>query len=371
VVRSYLYGLCKSKSYINILHVITSTYDHRVWRTGLPVRSAVLKPHAGKLVVRWVTTSESLLLQRLAVVPEMPDECVTSLGAVTGVLTALSWTLESVYIWRKSFECACLLLRTLQNKPTPWLSSKRKHKFKDPRLVCRKAQTPVGSLSRTATVLHTHPFYMESNPQRFTVGLPALRVLPEEPMLCSTTLQSKRDAMDFARARDVNQIMRTLPETGEEVVTKVIELLRVRKDNLTMKLGLKELAKEVGVTPSYLCRVFKKTMGITVGTYLMEFEKESSEDGTESSARTPSQFGSDVSSGTGLTLPATEESLQVPFGDMQGGVSKEGVRNIAEALDLNFNFHECCANIDDQFWTEDYWTEDSWNAGFWNEGSLY
>ena len=40
----------------------TSTYDHRVWRTGLPVRSAVLKPHAGKLVVRWVTTSESLLL---------------------------------------------------------------------------------------------------------------------------------------------------------------------------------------------------------------------------------------------------------------------------------------------------------------------
>ena len=38
------------------------TYDHRVWRTGLPVRSAVLKPHAGQLVVGWVTTSESWLL---------------------------------------------------------------------------------------------------------------------------------------------------------------------------------------------------------------------------------------------------------------------------------------------------------------------
>src|SRR5436190_23394911 len=38
------------------------TYDHRVWRTGLPVRSAVLKPHAGRLVVGWVTTSESRLL---------------------------------------------------------------------------------------------------------------------------------------------------------------------------------------------------------------------------------------------------------------------------------------------------------------------
>ncbi|KAJ5520794.1 L-lysine 2-3-aminomutase [Penicillium fimorum] len=40
----------------------TITYDHRVWKTGLPVRSAVLKPHAGELVVGWVTTSESSLL---------------------------------------------------------------------------------------------------------------------------------------------------------------------------------------------------------------------------------------------------------------------------------------------------------------------
>ncbi|KAJ9483967.1 hypothetical protein VN97_g9422 [Penicillium thymicola] len=41
---------------------ILNTYDHRVWKTGLPVRSAVLKPHAGELVVGWVTTSESSLL---------------------------------------------------------------------------------------------------------------------------------------------------------------------------------------------------------------------------------------------------------------------------------------------------------------------
>ena len=50
------------KFYINLSVNQTSTYDHRVWRTGLPVRSAVLKPHAGRLVVGWVTTSESLLL---------------------------------------------------------------------------------------------------------------------------------------------------------------------------------------------------------------------------------------------------------------------------------------------------------------------
>ena len=47
---------------IGDFYVFPSTYDHRVWKTGLPVRSAVLKPHAGWLVVGWVTTSESRLL---------------------------------------------------------------------------------------------------------------------------------------------------------------------------------------------------------------------------------------------------------------------------------------------------------------------
>ena len=47
---------------INLARKVSGTYDHRVWKTGLPVRSAVLKPHAGRLVVGWVTTSESRLL---------------------------------------------------------------------------------------------------------------------------------------------------------------------------------------------------------------------------------------------------------------------------------------------------------------------
>ena len=41
---------------------VPNTYEHRKWKTGLPVRSAVLKPLAGRLVVGWVTTSESRLL---------------------------------------------------------------------------------------------------------------------------------------------------------------------------------------------------------------------------------------------------------------------------------------------------------------------
>ncbi|KOS46506.1 hypothetical protein ACN38_g2513 [Penicillium nordicum] len=47
---------------IILFYTKTNTYDHRVWKIGLPVRSAVLKPHAGELVVGWVTTSESSLL---------------------------------------------------------------------------------------------------------------------------------------------------------------------------------------------------------------------------------------------------------------------------------------------------------------------
>ena len=38
------------------------TYDHRLKKTGHPVRSAIHKLQIGRLVVGWVTTSESLLL---------------------------------------------------------------------------------------------------------------------------------------------------------------------------------------------------------------------------------------------------------------------------------------------------------------------
>jgi len=49
------------------MHIVTFAtlsfaIDHRTWKTELPVRSVVLKPYAGRLVVGWVTTSEYLLL---------------------------------------------------------------------------------------------------------------------------------------------------------------------------------------------------------------------------------------------------------------------------------------------------------------------
>jgi hypothetical protein len=41
---------------------IAFTFDHRTLRTRLPVRSALFKQRTGGLVVRWVTTGESPLL---------------------------------------------------------------------------------------------------------------------------------------------------------------------------------------------------------------------------------------------------------------------------------------------------------------------
>lgn len=40
------------------------------------------------------------------------------------------------------------------------------------------------------------------------------------------------------------------------------------------KQGLEAIAMQTGVSRSYLCRAFKKTMGVTVGEYIREFEKE-------------------------------------------------------------------------------------------------
>ena len=117
-----------------------------------------------------------------------------------------------------------------------------------------------------------------------------------------------------------------------------------------MKRCLKELAKEVGVTPSYLCRVFKKTMGVTVGAYMKEFERETSEDETESSVRSPTTVGSGVvDAETARRMPATPaRSLSAPVECRTGGPTEEDVEKyVQEALDLDFDF-------DTWFWTADF-----------------
>ena len=49
-------------NFIDTFIIRAFTYDHRLRRTGHPVRSAIHKPQIGRSVVGWVTTSESLLL---------------------------------------------------------------------------------------------------------------------------------------------------------------------------------------------------------------------------------------------------------------------------------------------------------------------
>ncbi|KAE8152622.1 metal binding domain of Ada-domain-containing protein [Aspergillus avenaceus] len=114
---------------------------------------------------------------------------------------------------------------------------------------------------------------------------------------------------------------------SEEVVTRVLTLLQRREGK---KWGLKALAIEVGVSPSYLCRVFKKTMGVTVGAYMMEFGR--GENKEESGVF--SQCGHDqhglgvVDAGTEVLVP---EIIKSPGDDV-----------------VNFeNF-----NLDDWVWTE-------------------
>lgn len=93
------------------------------------------------------------------------------------------------------------------------------------------------------------------------------------------------DTADQARRDGFRACKRCKPDNpafvgeSEEVVSRVLALLRAQSTRssydgaATMKRSLKELASEVGVSPSYLCRVFKKTMGVTLGVYMMEFER--------------------------------------------------------------------------------------------------
>ncbi|KAJ5498307.1 Ada DNA repair metal-binding [Penicillium expansum] len=185
------------------------------------------------------------------------------------------------------------------------------------------------------------------------------------------------DTEDQARRDGHRPCKRCQPDNAsfigerEEVVTRVLALLRTKRDDhdLTVKRGLKELAQEVGVTPSYLCRVFKRAMGLTLGAYMIEFEREVSEGKIERESQLPSTVGSGmVDVAMGLWTPATmAESPIAPVEGPKEELAEQQVGNVAEALDLNFDF-------DEWFWTggftqEDFFLNDNWNADFLNDSA--
>ncbi|OQD94063.1 hypothetical protein PENSOL_c028G07857 [Penicillium solitum] len=176
------------------------------------------------------------------------------------------------------------------------------------------------------------------------------------------------DTEDQARRDGHRPCKRCQPDNAsfvgekEEVVTRVLALLRTKRGDhdLTVKRGLKELAQEVGVTPSYLCRVFKRTMGLTLGAYMREFEREVIEGKTEREVQYPITVGSGmVDAATGLWTPETTAgSPMAPVEGPKEELAEQQVGNVAEALDLNFDF-------DEWFWAGGFIQED-----FWHEGAL-
>ena len=166
------------------------------------------------------------------------------------------------------------------------------------------------------------------------------------------------DTQDQARHDGFRPCKRCKPDDasffgeGEEVVSRTLGLLRIKKGGVAMKTGLEELAKEVGVTRSYLCRVFKKKMGVTIGAYMKEFEREAGEGETERSVESVDKVGSGmVDMKLGLQTPATTAGS--PSASVIGcdrGPAEEGMGDVEETFDLDFDF-------DEWFWTKDFSNE--------------
>ena len=108
-----------------------------------------------------------------------------------------------------------------------------------------------------------------------------------------------------------------------------------------MQGGLKQLAKEVGVTPSYLCRVFKKTMGVTLGQYIRQFEMTSSKDQTEPSVRAANAVEPQaVDEGqVNPTAVTRTTSPLAPVSDSPTS-SPRSSPDFGECIDLDFDFSE-------------------------------
>ncbi|OJJ73852.1 hypothetical protein ASPBRDRAFT_29026 [Aspergillus brasiliensis CBS 101740] len=120
------------------------------------------------------------------------------------------------------------------------------------------------------------------------------------------------DTAEQARGAGFRPCKRCQPDCAsfvgerEGLVAQVIALLRVQRGlpsaSSRMKLRLKDLAQEAGVTPSYLCRVFKRTMGITIGAYMAEFEKESCD--AEGEVGAEAEAEADMNAGAEHAMPA-------------------------------------------------------------------
>nr|POE85506.1 bifunctional transcriptional activator/dna repair enzyme adaa [Quercus suber] len=123
---------------------------------------------------------------------------------------------------------------------------------------------------------------------------------------------------------------------GEELVTRIMALLWIVRDAPSMSLSLKTISKELQVTPSYLCRVFKRVMGLTIGEYAKNF------DGVISEA-TFSSHPPSISAGLEefhySTSAPRMDSASVLKRNLQNQ-SIQGATNVPEDIDTDFDLDE-------------------------------
>lgn len=187
------------------------------------------------------------------------------------------------------------------------------------------------------------------------------------------------DNIDQARAAGFRACQKCKPDDvafygqKEEVAVKAIEILRTKQYDSTMKWGLQELAKQVGVTPSYLCRVFKKTMGTTIGEYMRQFEVQPDAAATGELIPSPCTTATTIVSSE-CQSPDTEVVVscsrmdnsgaqvialasQIPVTAHSCGLGPSGELRIhdEEAFDIDFDF-------DEWVWTEGL-NFDEWVSG--------
>ncbi|KAI5211071.1 hypothetical protein E4T38_01585 [Aureobasidium subglaciale] len=100
------------------------------------------------------------------------------------------------------------------------------------------------------------------------------------------------------------------------------------------KIGLDKMAAEIGITKSYLCRVFKKTMGMTIGEYSKEFEKQ----GQADNGSLPHPM--DLKPGEQPCVPDLVENSSVPHTGKQKDVSTAILdRSLALSLGTEHDDH--------------------------------
>ena len=108
------------------------TYDHRYEKTRRPVRSALFKLVTGRLVVRWVTTSESLLLYVfLSSIFSIYFRFVVVSGRFSGRGQIVGLTCR-MQLGSKSGSTKDLLVNLYLQEPDITITPLSRHKFRKP-----------------------------------------------------------------------------------------------------------------------------------------------------------------------------------------------------------------------------------------------